>query len=76
MAFTERYVTSAAGGGGAGTEGDPWTLAEAFANVVSEDRANIQSDGTYNIAGLTQSNAGTAWASAAMTSARPPAAAS
>jgi hypothetical protein len=64
MAFTERYVTQAAGGSGDGSIGDPWTIAEGFANIVEGERLNIQSDGVYNIAGLTQSNAGTAWASA------------
>lgn len=59
MAFTERYVTAAAGGGGDGSSGNPWTLLEAFANAVSGDRVNIQSDGAYNIAGGTVSNAGT-----------------
>lgn len=59
MAYTEKYVTSAAGGGGDGSLGNPWTLTEAFANAVAGDRVNIQSDAGYNIAGGTISNAGT-----------------
>mgnify|MGYP003113484148 CR=1 FL=1 len=47
MAYTERYVTSAASGGGDGTSGSPWTLAEAFSNAAAGDRVNIQSDGSY-----------------------------
>lgn len=59
MAYTERYVTSAAGGGGAGTSGDPWTLAEALSNAAAGDRVNVQSDAGYSISGGTISNAGT-----------------
>jgi len=59
MAFIERYVTSAAGGGGIGTEGDPWTLAEASANAAAGDRVNVKSDAGYNIAAVTVANAGT-----------------
>ena len=47
MAYTERYVTSAASGGGDGSSGSPWTLAEAFTNAAAGDRVNIQSDGAY-----------------------------
>jgi len=60
MAYTERYVTSAAGGGGAGTSGDPWTLAEAFSSAVAGDRVNIQSDSAYSVGALTVTNAGSA----------------
>jgi hypothetical protein len=60
MAFTERYVTSAAGGGGDGSSGSPWTLAEAFANAVAGDRVNIQSDSAYSTGSVTLTNAGTA----------------
>ncbi len=48
-AFTERYVTDAATGGGIGTEGDPWTLAEALNQAVDGDRVNILSDGPYSL---------------------------
>lgn len=58
MAYIERYVTSTAGGGGDGSSGSPWTLAEAFANAVAGDRVNIQSDGSYSITGGTVSNTG------------------
>ena len=60
MAFTERYVADAASGGGAGTEGDPWTLAEALANAVAGDRVNILSDSSYSLGADTVTNAGTA----------------
>lgn len=63
MAYTERYVTDAAGGGGAGTEGDPWTLAEGLDQAAAGDRVNIQSDGAYSIGATTQTNAGTQAAS-------------
>lgn len=58
MAYTERYVTSAAAGGGDGSSGSPWTFAEAVANAVAGDRVNIQSDGAYSI-GATTFSAGT-----------------
>jgi hypothetical protein len=47
MAITERYVTAAAAGGGDGSEGSPWTLAEALANVAKNERLNIKADSTY-----------------------------
>lgn len=59
MAFTERYVTDAASGGGVGSEGDPWTLAEGLAAVASGERLNVQSDGAYTIGADTVTNAGT-----------------
>ena len=59
MAYTERYVTQAAGGGGAGTSGDPWTYAEAFTNAVTGDRVNIKSDSGYTTTSDHQPNAGT-----------------
>jgi hypothetical protein len=49
MAITERYVTAAAAGGGDGSEGNPWTLAEALANVAKNERLNIKADSTYDI---------------------------
>lgn len=49
MAYVERYVTDGAGGGGVGSEGDPWTLAEGIANVAAGERINLLSDGTYTL---------------------------
>jgi hypothetical protein len=49
MAITERYVTAAAAGGGDGSEGNPWTLAEALANVAKNERLNIKADSTYDM---------------------------
>ncbi|HNO78585.1 MAG TPA: right-handed parallel beta-helix repeat-containing protein [Phycisphaerae bacterium] len=46
MAFVERYVTTSAAGGGDGSAGDPWTLAEAASSAVAGDRVNVQA-GTY-----------------------------
>lgn len=60
MAFTERFVTNAAGGGGVGTEGDPWTLAEALTQAIATDRVNVQSDSAYSLGVDTVTNAGTA----------------
>lgn len=60
MAFTERYVTSAAAGGGDGSSGNPWTLAEAIANAVGGDRINILSDATYTLGASATFPAGTA----------------
>lgn len=41
------YVTQAAAGGGAGTIGDPFTLAEARAAVVAGDKVFIKADADY-----------------------------
>jgi hypothetical protein len=59
MAYTERYVTSAASGGGDGSSGSPWTLAEAFSNASAGDRVNIQSDAAYSSGAVTLTNSGT-----------------
>lgn len=59
MAWAEKYVTQAAGGGGVGSEGDPWTLAEGYANAVATNSVNIKSDGAYSIGADTITNAGT-----------------
>jgi hypothetical protein len=59
MALTERYVTSAAGGGGDGTVGSPWTLAEAAAAAVAGDRINVKADAAYTVgATLAPANSG------------------
>lgn len=59
MAFTDRYVTQAAGGGGDGSSGNPWTLAEGFANIAAGEILNVQSDGAYSIGADSITNAGT-----------------
>ena len=59
MAITERYVTAAAAGGGAGTSGSPWTLVEGYTNAVAGDRVNIKNDSTYTLsANFAVANAG------------------
>jgi hypothetical protein len=60
MAYTERYVTQAASGGGDGSIGDPWTLSEAFSNAVAGDRVNVQSDSAYSIGATSITGTGTA----------------
>lgn len=67
MAFTEKYVTSAAAGGGDGSSGSPWTLAESINGVgasggiaaTAGDRVNVQSDAGYTLGLVTQLNVGT-----------------
>lgn len=44
--MTDLYVTAGAAGGGAGTEGDPYTMAEATANVTNADKVYVKA-GTY-----------------------------
>ncbi len=43
------YVTHNAGGGGVGTEGDPFTLAEACDNVAAGETVYIQASGAYSV---------------------------
>lgn len=52
MALTERYVTHDASGGGAGTEGDPWTYAEGAA-AAGGIRVNIKQGAYTGISGVT-----------------------
>lgn len=59
MAYDEKYVTDAAGGTGDGSEGDPWTLAEALDQAVAGDRVNILSDSGYGLGAESVTNAGT-----------------
>lgn len=47
MAYVEKYVSSLAGGGGDGSSGSPWTLAECVANLAAGERGNCKDDGTY-----------------------------
>ena len=43
-----KWVTADAGGSGDGSEGDPWTLAQAMTNAVAADQVQIGA-GTYNV---------------------------
>ncbi len=43
------YVTHNAGGGGVGSEGDPYTLAEACDNVAAGETVYVKASGAYNI---------------------------
>jgi len=58
--WADKYVTAAAAGGGDGSAGSPWTLAEAIAAVASGDRVNIKA-GVYanTTTSLTFATAGT-----------------
>ena len=58
MAYTERYVTSDAGGGGDGSSGSPWTITEAFTNAVAGDRVNVKA-GSYTVTSSETSATGT-----------------
>jgi hypothetical protein len=46
MAWNEKYVTHDAAGGGDGSSGTPWTLAEAITSAAAGDRINVKA-GTY-----------------------------
>lgn len=58
MAWTEKYVSSLAGGGGDGSSGSPWTLAECTSNLAAGERGNVKDDGSYSSPGAF-SNSGT-----------------
>ena len=49
MAYTERYVSALAGGGGDGSVGSPWTWEEARVACVPGTRVNVKADGTYSL---------------------------
>jgi hypothetical protein len=53
MATTVKYAGSAAAGGGAGTKGDPLTLAEIALFCAAGYELRILNDGTYSPAALT-----------------------
>jgi len=60
MALTERYVSSAAGGGGDGSSGSPWTWDEMLSSAAAGDRCNVY--GTFSLSSSDSafSNDGTA----------------
>lgn len=60
VSWTWKYVSSAAGGGGAGTSGDPWTLAEGISNQAAAQVIVVIDDGAYTITSPTSSVNGTA----------------
>ncbi len=49
MAYTERYVSALAGGGGDGSVGNPWTWDEARVACIPGTRVNVKADGTYSL---------------------------
>jgi hypothetical protein len=61
MAFTDKFVSSLAGGGGAGSEGDPWTLTESFGGGGggAGTHVHVKADGSYSQSAITIANAGT-----------------
>lgn len=63
--MAEWYVSSSAGGGGVGSSGDPWTLAQAeteinAGTIGTSDRVNVKDDGAYTIDDFTITFAGNA----------------
>ena len=51
MAYTERYVSALAVGGGDGSVGSPWTWDEARVACIPGTRVNVKADGTYHLIG-------------------------
>jgi hypothetical protein len=54
------YVSSLAAGGGSGTSGSPYTLAEAVSNAAAGDTVRIKNDGTYSVGSILSFAAGSA----------------
>jgi hypothetical protein len=60
MAYTERYVTTSATGFGGGTsEGDSWTLDQAYANQAAGTRINVKAGSYILVSTLTANISGT-----------------
>ncbi len=57
MAWTEKYVSALASGGGDGSSGNPWTLAEGITNEAAGMRLNVLA-GTYANTSTTRTFAG------------------
>lgn len=51
MAYTERYVSALAAGGGDGSVGSPWTFTESVTAVTNGMRINVKADGDYTVTG-------------------------
>jgi hypothetical protein len=51
MAYTEKYVSALAAGGGDGSIENPWTWNEARVACIPGTRVNVKADGTYNLIG-------------------------